>query len=193
VVFPYPCSQQRVSLIPWHLRGEMDAFQLLIKEHERLVSHMVGRLIKNKQDHEEICQDVFLKVYDKLNAFTFQSKLSTWIATIAYRLAINFVRKKKLMVTEESEESLNERFRNYETPEEVLMEKDLDTHIRILIDKLPAQYKMVLTLFHLDDMNYEEITEITGMPAGTVKNYLFRARNILKEKILKLHANEEIL
>jgi RNA polymerase sigma-70 factor (ECF subfamily) len=97
------------------------------------------------------------------------------------------------MVEEESEESLNERFRNYETPEEVLMEKDLDTHIRILIDKLPAQYKMVLTLFHLDDMNYEEITEITGMPAGTVKNYLFRARNILKEKILKLHANEEIL
>lgn len=185
-------TEDRV-LVSRVLRGEMEAFQSLIKEHERLVFHMVGRIIKNKEDHEEICQDVFLKVYDKLNAFTFQSKLSTWIATIAYRHAINFVRKKRLLMEDEPEDSLIERFRDYETPEEVLMEKDLDIHIRMLIDKLPPQYKMVLTLFHLDGMNYEEISEITSMPAGTVKNYLFRARNILKEKILKLHAKEEIL
>ncbi len=185
-------TEDRV-LVSRVLRGEMEAFQLLIKEHERLVSHMVGRLIKNVQDHEEICQDVFLKVYEKLSAFTFQSKLSTWIATIAYRHAINFVRKKKIMIADESEDSLIERFRDDETPEEVLMEKDLDIHIRMLIEKLPAQYKIVLSLFHLDGMNYEEITEVTGMPAGTVKNYLFRARNILKEKILKLNTKEEIL
>ena len=86
-----------------------------------------------------------------------------------------------------------ERFRNLETPEEVLMEKDLDTYIKTLIESLPTHYKMVLSLFHLDDMNYEEIATITGMPSGTVKNYLFRARNILKEKIVKLNAKEEIL
>ena len=185
-------TEDRV-LVSRVLRGEMDAFQLLIKEHERLVSHMVGRLIKNRQDHEEICQDVFLKVYDKLNAFTFQSKLSTWIATIAYRHAINFVRKKRLMIADESEDSLVERFREFETPEEVLMEKDLNTIVKAMIENLPAQYKMVLTLFHIDGMNYEEITEITGMPGGTVKSYLFRARTLLKEKILKLNAKEEIL
>jgi RNA polymerase sigma-70 factor (ECF subfamily) len=175
------------------LRGDMVAFQLLIKEHERLVSHMVSRLIKQREDHEEICQDVFLKVYDKLGAFTFQSKLSTWIATIAYRHAINFMRKKRMLIEEVSEESFVERFVDHATPEEILMDKDLDAYIKTLIEKLPPQYKMVLTLFHLDGMNYEEIGEITGMPAGTVKNYLFRARNILKDKIKAQTSKEEIL
>ena len=91
------------NLVSRVLGGETEAFRLLIKEHERLVAHMVGRLIKNREDHEEICQDVFLKVHDKLGAFTFQSRLSTWIATIAYRHAINFVRKKKLPVEDDSE------------------------------------------------------------------------------------------
>ena len=181
------------NLVSRVLGGETEAFRLLIKEHERLVAHMVGRVIKNREDHEEICQDVFLKVHDKLGAFTFQSRLSTWIATIAYRHAINFVRKKKLPVEDDSENSLRERFHDLETPEAVLLEQDMDMYIRKLIDTLPAQYKMVLTLFHLDGMNYEEISEITGMPSGTVKNYLFRARNILKEKIIKLNAKEEIL
>jgi len=175
------------------LRGDMEAFQLLIKEHERLVSHMVSRLIKQREDHEEICQDVFLKVYDKLGAFTFQSKLSTWIATIAYRHAINFMRKKRMLIAEVSDEKFVERFVDHQTPEEILMDKDQDSYIKSLIDLLPPQYKIVLTLFHLDGMNYEEIGEITGMPAGTVKNYLFRARNILKDKIKAQTSKEEIL
>ena len=67
--------------------GDMQAFRLLIKQHERLVSHMIGRLIDNAEDREELCQDVFLKVHEKLSEFNFQSRLSTWIATIAYRHA----------------------------------------------------------------------------------------------------------
>ena len=61
-----------------------------------------------------------------------------------------------------------------------------------LADQLPAQYKIVLTLFHLDGMSYPEIGEITGMPEGTVKNYLFRARNLLKEKVMRNY-REEVL
>lgn len=175
------------------LRGDMEAFQLLIKEHERLVSHMVGRLIKQREEHEEICQDVFLKVYEKLGVFNFQSKLSTWIATIAYRQAINFMRKKRIPLEEVSAASTVERFIDHQTPEEILMDKDLDSYLKTLIEKLPPQYKIVLTLFHLDGMNYEEIGVITGMPEGTVKNYLFRARNILKEKIKAQTFKEEII
>lgn len=175
------------------LRGDMEAFRNLIKVHERLVSHMVSRLIKQREDHEEICQDVFLKVHEKLGVFNFQSKLSTWIATIAYRHAINFMKKKRILIEEVSAESLVERFVDHETPEEIFIDKDLDAYVKTLIEKLPAQYKMVLTLFHLDGMNYEEIGEITGMPEGTVKNYLFRARNILKEKIKTQTSKEEIV
>ena len=71
----------------------MQAFRLLIKQHERLVAHMIGRVVKNREESEELCQDVFLKVYEKLSEFSFKSKLSTWIATIAYRHAINQIRK----------------------------------------------------------------------------------------------------
>src|SRR4051812_28786223 len=81
------------ALVSRVLSGDMTAFRALIKKHERLVSHMVGRLVKQEEDREELCQDVFMKVYDKLGEFAFQSQLSTWIATIAYRHGINHLRK----------------------------------------------------------------------------------------------------
>jgi RNA polymerase sigma factor (sigma-70 family) len=62
-----------------------------------------------------------------------------------------------------------------------------------LIDQLPVQYKLVITLYHLNDMNYAEIGEVTGMPEGTVKNYLFRARQLLKESVKKYIGKEEML
>jgi RNA polymerase sigma factor (sigma-70 family) len=172
------------ALVSQILGGNMQAFRMLIKTNERLVGHMVGKLVSNREEHEEICQDVFLKVYNKLSEFNFQSKLSTWIATIAYRHAINSLRKAKLVMNEIPEgESGNAFFVSEENPEEILEDKDMDEYILKLIDQLPAQYRLVLSLYHVDGMNYQEIGEITGMPEGTVKNYLFRARTLLKEKV----------
>jgi RNA polymerase sigma factor (sigma-70 family) len=165
-------------------KGDLSAFKMLIKQHERLVLHMISRIIKSKEEQEEICQDVFLKVYEKLKDFNFQSKLSTWIATIAYRHAINAVRKHKMLLSEIPEEaSFNNFFITEENPESIVEEKDMDGFILTLVEQLPPQYKLVLTLYHLESMNYHEIGEVTGMPEGTVKNYLFRARNLLKEKV----------
>ena len=66
----------------------------------------------------------------------------------------------------------------------------MESLVMKMIDNLPAQYRVVLTLYHLEDMNYKEIGEATGMPEGTVKNYLFRARQLLKEKVKIYMANE---
>ena len=73
------------ALVSKVLNGDMNAFRLLIRQHERLVAHMVSKVVKSAEEREEVCQDVFLRVYEKLNEFNFQSRLSTWIATIAYR------------------------------------------------------------------------------------------------------------
>lgn len=182
------------TLVSRVLTGDMHAFVLLIRQHERLVSHMVGRLVKSQEDREELCQDVFVKVYEKLSEFTFQSKLSTWIATIAYRHAINHLRKTKMFFANiPDEEAFTKRFIEESNPETVTEEKDLDDFVLGLIAELPPQYKMVLTLFHLDGMNYAEIGEVTKMPEGTVKNYLFRARNLLKEKVKMYLGKEELL
>jgi len=168
------------------LRGDETAFRALIRQHERLVSHMIGRLVKGNEEREEICQDVFLKVFEKLPEFSFQSKLSTWIATIAYRHAINHLRKQRLIYEELAEnEGWAEKFVELKDPEEILIGKDEDAYVLKLVDQLPAQFKAVLTLYHLDGMNYAEIGTVMEMPEGTVKSYLFRARNLLKQKVLK--------
>lgn len=174
-------------LISRVLNGDTQAFRALIKQHERLVAHMVGRVVKQDEDREEICQDVFMKVYEKLGEFSFQSQLSTWIATIAYRHAINHLRKKKILTTDLPDAELS-------IPDEqpnAVEEQDVEVYLQKLIETLPVQYKMVLTLYHLEQKNYAEIGEITGMPEGTVKNYLFRARQLLKDKAKKYLGNQE--
>ena len=180
------------ALASYVAQGNKHAFELLIRKHERLVAHMVGRLVNQPEDLEEICQDVFLKVYEKISEFNFQSKLSTWIATIAYRHAINHLRKKKIEIADFPEdEKFEERFIATENPIESIEDNEMEDLVMKLIEKLPPQYRIVLTLYHLEDMNYAEIGETTGMPEGTVKNYLFRARQLLKEKV-KIYMGKEV-
>ena len=182
------------TLVSRVLTGDKQAFVQLIKQHERLVLHMVGRVIKGDEDRQEVCQDVFLKVYTKIGEFNFQSRLSTWIATIAYRHAINHVRKQKMVFAEiPDEDSFTKRFVEEVNPETIAEESDMDGFILKLVDELPPQYKLVLTLYHLEGMHYPEIAEITKMPEGTVKNYLFRARHLLKEKVKMYLGKEELL
>lgn len=171
--------------------GDMQAFRLLIRQNERLVAHMVGRLIDRAEDREELCQDVFMKVYEKIGEFNFQSQLSTWVATIAYRHAINHLRKKKIAISDIPEEDQFTAHFISDEQADSIAEQDSEEYVLKLIEHLPVQYKTVLTLYHLDGKNYAEIGEITGMPEGTVKNYLFRARNLLKESVKKHLGKEE--
>jgi RNA polymerase sigma factor (sigma-70 family) len=174
-------EQEMVSRV---LNGDMNAFKVLVKQYERLVTHMVNRLVQNKEDTEDLCQEVFLKVYKYLPGFRFQSKLSTWIAQVAYGTAVNHLKKVsgKRNLTDDITE-----FENYhktsDDPESILTKKNTNTFIHQQIELLPVHYRTVLTLYHLNEFSYLEIEEITGMPEGTVKNYLFRARKLLKEKL----------
>lgn len=182
------------ALVAQVLSGDRQALRVLIKRHERLVSHMIGRLIDRHEDREELCQDVFLKVYEKLGEFTFQSKLSTWIATIAYRHAINHLRKRKIEIRElPDSEYETEQFISHENVAEAMADQQLDEVVTTLIEKLPPQYRAILTLYHVQQMSYPEIVEITGLPEGTVKNYLFRARQLLKEKVKQYFGKEEVI
>jgi len=100
------------------------------------------------------------------------------------------VRKKRIEVAD-IDEKFAERFMADDSPAEALEENEMNSIVLSMIEKLPPQYKIVLTLYHLEDMNYAEIGEATGMPEGTVKNYLFRARQLLKEKV-KTYLGKEV-
>jgi RNA polymerase sigma-70 factor (ECF subfamily) len=182
------------ALVSGVLRQDMQAFRELIKLHERLVLHMIGRIVKSETEREELCQDVFLKVYEKLSEFSFNSKLSTWIATIAYRHAINHLRKRKMVFSDiPDEEAFTKRFIEEDSPDLIMEQSDTDQFVMKLIEELPVQYKTILTLYHLEHMSYPEICEVMNMPEGTVKSYLFRARNLLKEKVKKYQSKEELI
>lgn len=168
------------------LTGDDAAVRMLISKYERLVMHMVVRVVPDTLDREEICQDVFIKVYEKLSGFNFESKLSTWIATIAFRTAVNFAKKKRL-----DQVDLDQVEFKVGEEREVTEEEDMKQFILSLVDQLPVNYKTVLTLFYLDGFSYPEIVEVTGMPEGTVKNYIHRARQKLRT-IVEEHARKEV-
>ncbi|WP_424961262.1 RNA polymerase sigma factor [Ekhidna sp.] len=177
---------QEKELVRQVLSGSDSAIRLLIGKYERLVIHMVARVVSDDMDREELCQDVFVKVIDKLSTFHFDSKLSTWIATIAYRMAVNFAKKKKM-----DQVGLDEVEFKIGAVSEATEEQDMKRFILKLVDQLPVNYKSVLTLFYLDGFSYPEIVEVTGMPEGTVKNYIHRARQKLK-KIVEEQARKEV-
>ncbi|MFT5641818.1 MAG: RNA polymerase sigma factor (sigma-70 family) [Cyclobacteriaceae bacterium] len=166
------------ELVKKVIAGEKLASVALIQKHQRLVVHIVGRLIDRKEELEEVCQDIFIKVLDKLSTFNFDSKLSTWIATIAFRHSANHLKKLNRAVKVEDLENVNYQIgvddKGYE-------KEDFASFIHSLIAQMPEHYRVILTLYHLDGFSYPEIVEVTGLPEGTVKNYLFRARKKLKE------------
>ena len=175
------------ELVQQILNGNSNAFRFLVAKHQRLVLHVVGRIVQRQEDIEDICQEVFMKVYSKIGKFRGESKLSTWIARIAYNTSISYLRKedrdelsydeRPALVAGETDES---------THRQPLENVEVKKYLMLKIEELPVQYRTVLTLFHLEEFSYREIEEITGMPEGTIKSYLSRARKILKEKLEKV-------
>ncbi|SDS93173.1 RNA polymerase sigma-70 factor, ECF subfamily [Mucilaginibacter mallensis] len=165
------------------LKGDMRAFELLVKQYERLVFHVTSRIIKDEDDIADICQEVFIKIHKGLFRFNFQSKLSTWVAQVTYFTAINYLKKyKNKQVDSYPDDIENYHFTN-DNPEQLLTKKEVANYVEQLILQLPETYRTVITLYHLNEFSLEEIGEITGMPEGTIKSYLFRARKLLKEKV----------
>jgi len=170
------------ELIKQILNGNMNAFTFLVNRYQKLVVHITGRLIQRQDELEDVCQEVFLKVYQNLGKYRNECKLSTWIATIAYNTSINYLRKFKKGIEENTDDEA--ALRNWSEHQINDFEKtDLHRYLRDQIELLPVHYRTVLTLYYLEEFSYPEIVQITGMPEGTIKSYLFRAKALIKEKL----------
>jgi RNA polymerase sigma factor (sigma-70 family) len=187
------------QLIDRILRGDNRAFEVVIKNTEKLVAKIVFKLIPVDEDRKDIAQDVYMKVYHNLPGFKFQSKLSTWIARITYNTCLSWIEKKKPLVSasihEENYEGSNAGFdrTDFSHDSEILLSrKELAMILRKEVGNLPAMYQMLIILFHQESMSYEELAQITGLPSGTVKSYLFRARKTLKENLLSKYKKEAL-
>ena len=184
------------------LRGDTRAFGIIIKNTENLVAQIVFKLIPVVEDRKDLAQDIYMKAFHNLAGFKFQSKLSTWIARIAYNSCLSWIEKKKLVwpgnLHKEVEmyETADARVYNHSlvknNSENNLFQKELSVILRKEIEGLPAIYQTLITLFHHESMTYEELSQITGLPEGTVKSSLFRARKMLKENLLSKYQKEAL-
>lgn len=174
--------------------GDQQAFGMLIARYQRMVGAMVFRMVRDPLDREEISQDVFIRAYRSLNHFRGDAKFSTWLGRIAYNQCITYLKRKRLPLYEDllaggsDEEGVEaDRWGKLGTaddhPGRLLEEGQASSLLKKAVDELPGQYGVVLAMFHLEELSVKEIGEMMEMPEGTVKNYLYRARKMLKDKL----------
>lgn len=182
------------ALVEKIVSGDKNAFREVIEKHQRLVSHIVFRMVSAKDDREDICQEVFIKVYQNLKSFRFDCRLSTWIGRIACNNCLNFLDKKSFSLLDDLDNgsTLVETQADTARTDNAVEQKQLSELLRRKIEYLPAIYRTVVTLYHLDQMNYAEIAAVTSLPEGTIKSHLFRGRQILKNQLLAEYKREEL-
>ena len=163
------------------LSGNTSAFAELMSLYKKRVEALGMSFFKNPADTEDFAQDVFLKAYTKLDTFRSESLFSTWLTRMAYNTAINAVNRRDEYVSIADETLLPD---NGLTPEEKELRELTRETVRESLKELPEKYKIVLDLYFFYDNSYSEISEITSLAENTVKSHIFRAKKLLREKIL---------
>jgi RNA polymerase sigma-70 factor (ECF subfamily) len=183
---PRPQDEEACLLVARVQAGDRQAFREFIEKYQRLVAAIVFRMVTNSADREEICQEVFLKVFAHIGGFEGGSRVSAWVGRIAGNTCINHLRKKRLPLYDDiagPEADLGNVPGDDPTPERLNEQADLNSSLQQEIGRLPLHYRLVLTMFHFSEMNYEEIGRALDLPAGTVKSHLFRARQKLRQRL----------
>ena len=180
--------------------GNQAAFSLLIDDYQQKVFHTCISFVPNKEDAEDIAQEVFLEVYKSIGKFKGNSKLSTWIYKICTNKCLEFIRKKnakkrlvfmqRILGNEIPLDKTN-FFTEFNHPGILLEHKERSETIYLAINTLPESQKTVFTLAKLDGKTYQEIVEITGKSMSSVESIMFRAKKNLQKKLANFYKNKE--
>jgi len=174
------------------LKGEQNAYAELVNRYQAYVFTLVLRMIKSREDAEEVAQDVFVKAYRSLADFRGESKFSTWLYTITNTTSITFLRKKKLDVHSLDNEKVFEIADNKDSGfrANLVEQKSRVNMVNEAIAMLSPDDAEIITLFYKAEQNLEEISRILRLETNTVKVRLHRARARLKEKMEKNFSEE---
>jgi RNA polymerase sigma factor (sigma-70 family) len=175
------------------LQGETNAFAVLVDRYKDMIFTLALKMIKNREEAEEVAQDTFIKIYSSLSKFKGDSKFSTWIYKIAYNTCLDRLKKNK---KEENNISIDEfsshLIKTMDNALSALEEKERKQAIQNCLNLLPREENFLLTLFYFEDQNLEEIGKIMSINANNVKVKLFRSRQKLAV-ILKKQLEPEIV
>jgi RNA polymerase sigma-70 factor (ECF subfamily) len=183
---PHALEQDDAQLVAASRNGDQDAFALLVQRHQRRVFNLIYRMLLNYEEASEITQEVFFAAWQGLSSFRGDAQFSTWLYRIAYNCCLKQLELRKrdqAMQIAMQTEQLLEQSSVDERAHSQLDARDRQVLIHEQLSNLPAKYRIVLVLRHLQEKTYEEMAEILAMPIGTIKTHLFRARNLLKERL----------
>ena len=174
-------------------KGNTADFSILVDRYKNKAFTMLKRMLKNEFDAEEILMDCFLKAYNNLGSFKFESKFSTWFYRIVYNSALTKLTSSKRKVEQEmiSVDDLNYLESKFQA--DVYQKDDISELIKKIINELPPKNAAVITMFYLEEMSGEEISEVLNISVANVKVLLYRSRNILREIIEKRNLLKEVL
>jgi RNA polymerase sigma-70 factor (ECF subfamily) len=179
------------TLVARILGGERDLFTNLVSRYEKRVINYVYRITHRYEEAHDLAQEIFVKVYLALDRFDPKYQFSTWLFRIAQNSAIDALRKKSISevslarpATEDDSGGREQEFPDSGiSPYRALKNKQLSAAIDKAVRDLPPDYRELIQLRHFAELSYEEIASMKKLPLGTVKNKLFRARNLLKDAL----------
>ncbi len=184
-VIPSSIEEDDTQLVVASKDGNQEAFSLLVQRYQRRVFNLVFRMLQDYEEASEITQEAFLASWQGLPSFRGEARFSTWLYRIAYNCALKQLelrkRDKALQMALQAEQFLEDETNTRETTHLEMLDNQQLIHEQLSL--LPAKYRIVLVLRHLQDMTYEEMAEVLTMPVGTIKTHLFRARNLLKARL----------
>jgi RNA polymerase sigma factor (sigma-70 family) len=185
-------EQPEEEIISRILKGDQSAFSQLVERYKNYVFTLVLRFTENREDAEEIAQDVFVKAYRSLADFRGESKFSTWLFTITRTTCLSFLRKKKLDTQSLDNERTGLQLENRESSFSANLVEQKSRHAMLnqAIAMLSPDDAQVLNLFYKGDQTLEEIGKIMRMEPNTIKVKLHRARQRLKDKMEKYFSHE---
>lgn len=174
-------------------KGKSADFSILIDRYKNRAFSLLKRMLRNELDAEEVLQDCFLKAFNSLNGFKHKSKFSTWFYKIVYNAALTQLSSKKRK-TESEMSSIDDQFGlEYISNIDEFDNHELSTLLKNLIDQLPENHGAVVSMFYLDEMSCEEISEVMNISVSNVKVMLYRSRSSLKNMIINGNLTEELL
>ena len=182
-----------IEIISRVLKGDQQAYAELVNRYKNYVFTLALRFTKNREDAEEVAQDIFIKAYRSLADFKGTAKFSTWLYTVVYTTSITFLRKKKLEVQSLDNERVFELADNQDSgfSANQVEQKSRVSMVNDAIAMLNADDAQIITLFYKAEQSLEEIGAILGLEQNTAKVRLHRARQRLKEK-METHFAQEV-
>lgn len=172
------------------VKGRVDGFEELVRRYQRPITGYIFRMLGDYESSLDVTQEVFIKVYNSLSRYSPEYKFSTWLYRIAHNAAIDHMRRNPVSAQSLEAENADGTYQiqiesRRPSPEQDHERKEWRNEIDSVVRCLPPAYRDLILLRHSRDFSYDEIAEVTGLPLGTVKNRLFRAREMMREMFIE--------